>query len=81
MISAKQIKAARLFLDWEQKDLAAATGLSLPTIQRMEKLGLERSSAGNAEKVRRALESAGVEFIPENGGGPGVRLRKGGAGE
>jgi predicted transcriptional regulator len=78
MISSKQIKAARLFLDWEQKDLAAAADLSLPTIQRMEKLGLERSSLGNAQRVKRALEAAGVVFIPENGGGPGVRLRKGG---
>lgn len=76
MISAKQIKAARVFLDMEQKDLAAASGLSLPTIQRMEKLGVERSQAGNAEKVRRALEDAGVIFIAENGEGPGVRLRK-----
>lgn len=76
MISPKQIKAARVFLDWEQKDLARAAGLSLPTIQRMEKLGVERSAAVNAEAVRRALEVAGVEFIPENGGGAGVRLRK-----
>jgi transcriptional regulator with XRE-family HTH domain len=75
MISAKQIKAARLFLDWEQRDLAARSGLSLPTIQRMEKLGMERSSAANAEKVQRTLEEGGVVFIPENGGGVGVRLR------
>ncbi|MDJ0391356.1 helix-turn-helix transcriptional regulator [Roseomonas sp. E05] len=76
MISAKQIKAARVFLDWEQRDLAERSGLSLPTIQRMEKLGLERSSVANAQKVQAALEAAGVEFIPENGGGAGVRLRR-----
>ena len=76
MISAKQIKAARLFLDWEQRDLAERSGLSLPTIQRMEKLGVERSSAGNAQKLQQALETGGVEFIPENGGGAGVRLRE-----
>jgi predicted transcriptional regulator len=75
MISPKQIKAARLFLEWEQRDLAAKAGLSLPTIQRMEKLGMERSQAGNVERVQRALEDGGVEFIPENGGGVGVRLR------
>ena len=75
MISPKQIKAARLFLDWEQKDLAAASGLSLPTIQRMEKLGIERSSVANAEKLQRALEAAGIEFIAENGGGAGLRLK------
>jgi transcriptional regulator with XRE-family HTH domain len=81
MISSTQIKAARLFLGWEQKDLAAATGLSLPTIQRMEKLGLERSSAGNAEKVQTVMEAAGVVFIPagsyQGEGGPGVRLKGG----
>jgi transcriptional regulator with XRE-family HTH domain len=81
MISPKQIKAARVFLEWEQKDLAQAAGLSLPTIQRMEKLGVERSSAANAEAVRRALEVAGVEFIPENGGGAGVRMRRPPAGD
>ena len=64
MISAKQIKAARLFLDWEQRDLAQHSGLSIPTIQRMEKLGVERSSAANAQKVQQALETGGVEFIP-----------------
>lgn len=81
MILPTQMKAARLFLGWEQKDLAEAAGVSLPTIQRMEKLGLERSSAGNVEKVQKALESAGIEFIPAGGyqgeGGPGVRLRRG----
>ena len=76
MITPKQIKAARLFLDWEQRDLAAQSGLSLPTIQRMEKLGMERSQAGNVDRVQKALEGGGIEFIPENGGGAGVRLRK-----
>ena len=76
MISAKQIKAARLFLDWEQRDLAQKSALSLPTIKRMEKLGLGRSSAANAEKIRLTLEAGGVTFIPENGGGAGVRMRE-----
>ncbi len=75
MIFASQLRAARSLLDWNQKDLAQASDLSLPTIQRMETLGLRRSSAGNVEKVQRALEDAGVEFIDENGGGPGVRLK------
>jgi transcriptional regulator with XRE-family HTH domain len=76
MISAKQIKAARVFLDWEQRDLAEKSGLSLPTIQRMEKLGVERSSVANVGKLQAAFEAAGVEFISANGGGPGVRLRE-----
>ena len=75
MILASQLRAARSLLDWNQKDLAQASDLSLPTIQRMETLGLRRSSAGNVEKVQRAVEDAGVEFIDENGGGPGVRLK------
>lgn len=75
MITPKQIKAARLFLDWEQRDLAAHSGLSLPTIQRMEKLGMERSQAGNVQKVQHALEAGGIVFIPEDGGGAGVRLK------
>ena len=74
MISPKQVKAARLFLDWEQRDLAHHSGLSLPTIQRMEKLGMERSQAGNVQRVQQALERAGIVFIAENGGGSGVRL-------
>ncbi len=75
MITSKQVKAARLFLEWEQRDLAERSGVSLPTIQRMEKLGMERSQAGNVERVQNALETGGIQFIPENGGGAGVRMR------
>ena len=76
MITANQIRAARVLLEWDQKDLAEAAGLSLPTIQRMEKLGLERSTVANAQKVIAAFNQGGVEFISKNGGGPGLRLRK-----
>ncbi len=75
MITAKQIRAARVFLEWDQKRLAAAAELSLPTIQRMETIGPERSSAGNVERLQRALEAAGIEFIEEDGRGVGVRFR------
>ncbi|MBF0246821.1 MAG: helix-turn-helix transcriptional regulator [Alphaproteobacteria bacterium] len=78
MISARQLKAARLLADLDQRQLAERSGVSLPTIQRMEKLGLERSSAGNVEKVRMALEGAGIVFIESGaaspGGGEGVRM-------
>ena len=74
MISATQLRAARTLIGWSQKDLAGASGLSLPTIQRMETLGPHRSSAGNVEKVQRALEAAGIEFI--DGDAPGMRLRR-----
>ena len=74
MISARQLRAARALVGWGQKDLAEAAGLSLPTIQRMETLGLHRSAAGNVEKVQRALEAQGMEFTDDDA--PGVRLRR-----
>ena len=80
MILLQQIKAARSLLGWSQKNLVEKSGLSLPTIQRMESLGLGRSSHDNVQKLIRAFEAAGIEFIDEGGassdGGPGVRLRK-----
>ena len=60
----------------KQEELADAAGLSGQTIKRMESMGTGRSSAANVDAVRKALEAAGVEFIPENGGGAGVRWAK-----
>lgn len=74
MISASQIRAARGLINWTQPELADRAGLGLGTIQRMEKLGTGRSSVDNVSAVQRALETAGVIFIPRNGGGAGVRL-------
>jgi len=77
MITAAQIRAARGLVQWSQGQLAEASGLSLPTIKRMEgPIGPGRSSAENVSAVRKALEGDGVVFIEENGGGPGVRLVK-----
>lgn len=73
MILPRQLRAARTLLGWSQKDLAEAAELSLPTIQRMETLGLHRSAAGNVDKVQRALEAGGIEFT--NDDAPGIRLR------
>jgi transcriptional regulator with XRE-family HTH domain len=76
-IVSEQIRAARALLRWEQADLATAAELSLPTIKRAERTpGLLQVQPRTARDIVRALEAAGVEFIPENGGGPGVRLRK-----
>jgi predicted transcriptional regulator len=76
-VSIRQIKAARALLAWSQEQLAGAAGVSLPTIKRLEArdgpLG-GRSETGR--KILEALESAGAQFIRENEGGPGVRLRK-----
>jgi transcriptional regulator with XRE-family HTH domain len=76
MLTVEQLRAARGLLGWSQSKLAARAGLSLPTVKRVETdLGLRVSDEAR-NKLQRALESAGVEFIDENGGGPGVRLRK-----
>jgi len=77
LITPEQIRAARALLKWRASDLAAKTDLSLASIQRMEQdQGTDRASAKNVEAVRKTLDEAGVEFIPENGAGVGVRLKK-----
>jgi transcriptional regulator with XRE-family HTH domain len=77
-ITAAQIRAARALVDWSGPQLANASGVSVPTIRRMESaVGPERSSIVNVEAVRRALEEAGVIFqAPDDSAGPGVRLKK-----
>lgn len=76
MISDEQMRAARALLGWKQQELADKSGLSFATIQRMESLGTGRSSAANVDAVQRVMEAAGIQFIPENGGGAGVRWAK-----
>lgn len=76
MINAAQMRAGRALLDWSQQDLAERSGVSLPTIKRMEKVGPGRSAGDTIAAVEKALEAAGVQFIPENGGGAGVRLAR-----
>ncbi len=76
-ISSSQIRAARALLKWSAQDLANASALGVNTIRRAEVAEAEIAlTAANSLAVRNALETAGVEFIDENGGGPGVRLRK-----
>jgi hypothetical protein len=76
-LSSAQIRAARGLLRWSAEELARESALGLATIRRAEGAeGATSLTAANDLAVRRALESAGVEFIDENGGGPGVRLRK-----
>lgn len=81
MLTAAQMKAARALVGMEQKALAEASGVSLPTIQRMEASnGVVRGVIESLMKVMAALEAAGVEFLNEGaastGGGRGVRLRR-----
>jgi transcriptional regulator with XRE-family HTH domain len=75
--TSAQIRAGRHLVGLSQADIAAATGLSLPTIRRVESNLAVPVSPDAIASVRRALESAGVIFVEENGDGPGVRLRKG----
>jgi hypothetical protein len=76
-LTSGQIRAARAFLRWRAEDLARESAVGVATIRRAELADSETSmTAPNDLSVRRALEAAGVEFIDENGGGPGVRLRK-----
>ena len=76
-VSIRQIKAARALLGWSQDDLAGQSGVSIPTVKRLESTdGDIGGRAETGEALVTALEKAGVEFIPENGGGAGVRMRK-----
>lgn len=81
MISAGQLRAARALLGWDQRRLAEASGLSLPTIQRMEASeGVIRGNVESLMKLIAALDAAGIELIGEgavsSGGGRGVRLKQ-----
>ena len=77
-LTSSQIRAARALLKWSAEDLWQHSSVSLRTIRRAELAEPQTAlTAANNLAVRRALEAAGVEFIDENGGGPGVRLRKG----
>lgn len=61
----------------EQSDLAQEAGLSVDTIKRLERtVGPISANVNTMASVIRVLEAAGIEFIAENGGGPGVRLRR-----
>src|SRR5215207_9312771 len=73
MMEAAQCRAARALLDWTQSDLSGRSGLSVVSIRAFEKGGEMRDS--NRKLLRLVFERSGVEFIPENGGGAGVRLR------
>jgi hypothetical protein len=76
-LTSAQIRAARSLIRWRADDLAAASALSVATVRRAELKETETSlTSANDLAIRRALEMAGVEFIDENGGGPGVRLGK-----
>jgi transcriptional regulator with XRE-family HTH domain len=73
-ISSEQVRAARALIRWEQRELAEASKVSLPSIKRLETTpGPLAAQPRTIHAIRSALESAGVEFT--NGGQPGVRLK------
>jgi transcriptional regulator with XRE-family HTH domain len=80
MITAAQLRAARALIGIDQRELAQRSGLSVPTIQRMEASdGVIRGNVDSLMKLIDALEASGVELISEgaasSGGGRGVRLK------
>jgi transcriptional regulator with XRE-family HTH domain len=80
MITAAQLRAARALLGIDQRQLAELSGLSVPTIQRMEASeGVIRGNVDSLMKLVGALEAAGLKLIAEDdvssGGGRGIRLR------
>jgi transcriptional regulator with XRE-family HTH domain len=80
MLSSLQLRAARALAGLDQRELAEKSGLSVPTIQRMEASeGVIRGNVDSLVRIVAALEQAGVELIAEDaisaGGGRGVRLK------
>ena len=76
LVTTRQIKAARALLAWSQADLANRSGISEPTVARLEAADGELGGREDTtQRLRAAIEAAGVEFIDENGGGAGVRLK------
>jgi predicted transcriptional regulator len=74
MITPAQSRAARGLLAWSQQDLAKEAGVGTVTVHQLE-AGTSQPRRATLDVIKRAFERAGVEFIDENGGGPGVRLR------
>jgi transcriptional regulator with XRE-family HTH domain len=77
MIESAQVRAGRALVGWSQTELANAAGLPLSTVELIETGGASLVPAAAFAKMRATLESAGVAFIPEDGGGAGVRFRTG----
>ena len=76
-LTDRQLRAARALLGWSAQQLADASKAGVATIRRVEPNdGPVNMTASTMAAVQRALEAAGVEFIAENGGGAGVRMRK-----
>jgi DNA-binding XRE family transcriptional regulator len=74
-VTSAQVRMARAALNWTVRDLAKSAGVHRNTVNNVE-VGRYAGDPDTLEKIEKALATAGVQFIEENGGGPGVRLRK-----
>jgi predicted transcriptional regulator len=75
LLLADQIRGARALLRWSQADLAEAADVSVETIKRLELMAGElKTRLETVTRIKTALEMGGIEFVPENGGGAGVRF-------
>jgi transcriptional regulator with XRE-family HTH domain len=72
-VTSAQIRAARGLVNWSVRELAERSGIHRNTVTNIE-TGRVNADSNTLDAIRSALEGAGVEFIPANGGGPGVRL-------
>jgi transcriptional regulator with XRE-family HTH domain len=77
LTDAGQLRAARAMAGLTQAQLAKRSGISIATVKRLElESGALPVRLNTVQKLQRALEAAGIAFIEQNGGGPGVRLRE-----
>ena len=76
MVNFFQLRAGRALTGLSQAEIAEMAGVSVPTLKRAEADGPIKVSDDAVAAIAKALEKAGVEFIPENGGGAGVRMAK-----
>lgn len=76
MVDFFQLRAARALTGLSQPEVAKAAGVSVPTLKRAEAGGPIKVADETMQAIAKALERAGVEFIAENGGGAGVRMKK-----
>lgn len=75
--SSRQIRASRALLGITSEDLAALSGVGWATVRRFEEAdGIPPSRSGTLERVKTALEKAGVEFLGDPVASPGVRLKR-----
>ena len=78
MLTGAQVRAARALVRWSAQELAKRSRVGVSTVQRIEAVeGVPSATGTNLEAIQSALEAAGVVFIDQDDGGPGVRLRQG----